>query len=67
MKQLYISEVKNGWIVRTSVGDYVQNYAECYVYATVEELQQALPSLLQASTVASSTINSPATIKTTAL
>lgn len=49
MKQLYITEVKNGWIVRTSSSNYAQDYTDCYIYTTVEALQQALPSLLQAS------------------
>ncbi len=47
MKVLIIREVANGWIVSNETGGAFQPPSnDCFVYQTIEQLQNALPALL---------------------
>lgn len=47
MKRLEVIQVKNGYIVRTSVPIYNDCLDRCYVYPTIEDVAKALPELIK--------------------
>lgn len=50
MSNIRIQEVKNGWIVIPDLvlnSHFVESKQDCFVYHTIKEIQDALPSLLK--------------------